>query len=67
MVVGGTSLLGGRGGYGRTIAGALIISQLTTLLIGFGFGPSMQEILLGILIVLLVIVYGRESHVSTRV
>ncbi|HUC24205.1 MAG TPA: ABC transporter permease [Streptosporangiaceae bacterium] len=67
VVVGGTSLLGGRGSYGRTIAGALIISQLTTLLVGFGFGPSMQEVLLGILIILLVIIYGRESHVSTRV
>jgi ribose transport system permease protein len=67
VVVGGTSLLGGRGGYGRTIAGALIISQLTTLLVGLGFGPSMQEVLLGILIILLVIIYGRESHVSTRV
>lgn len=67
VVVGGTSLLGGRGGYGRTIAGALIISQLTTLLIGFGFGPSMQEVLLGVLIVLLVVIYGRETHISSRI
>ncbi len=67
VVVGGTSLLGGRGGYGRTIAGALVISQLTTLLVGFGFGPSMQEALLGILIVVLVLLYGRVSHVSTRI
>lgn len=67
VVVGGTSLLGGRGGYARTIAGTLIISQLTTLLVGFGFGASMQEAMLGILIVLLVIIYGRESHLSTRV
>lgn len=67
VVVGGTSLLGGRGGYGRTIAGALIISQLTTLLIGLGFGPSMQEALLGILIVLLVAIYGRETPISSRV
>ncbi len=67
VVVGGTSLLGGRGGYGRTIAGALIISQLTTLLVGAGYGPSTQEALLGLLIVVLVSIYGRESAVATRI
>jgi ribose transport system permease protein len=67
VVVGGTSLLGGRGGYGRTIAGALIISQLTTLLVGAGYGPSTQEALLGLLIVVLVSIYGRESSVGARI
>jgi ribose transport system permease protein len=67
VVIGGTSLLGGRGGYGRTIVGVLIISQLSTLLIGAGFGSGMQEALLGLLVVLLVAVYGREPHVSTRI
>ncbi len=67
VVVGGTSLLGGRGGYGRTILGVLIVTQLTTLLIGAGFGSAMQEALLGILLILLVLIYGREPHVSTRI
>ncbi|MFN8224793.1 MAG: ABC transporter permease [Gaiellales bacterium] len=67
VVVGGTSLLGGSGGYGRTIAGALIISQMTTLLIGFGYGSSIQQSFLGVLIILLVILYGREPRVSTTV
>lgn len=67
VVVGGTSLLGGRGGYARTIAGALIITQLTTLLVGLGLGASMQEAFLGILVLLLVTVYGREVHISARV
>jgi ribose transport system permease protein len=66
VVVGGTSLLGGRGGYGRTIAGTLAITELTTLLIGVGFDTPMQQMLLGVLIVLLVLLYGREPHVSTR-
>lgn len=66
IVVGGTSLLGGRGGYGRTIAGVLAITQLTTLLIGAGFSSSLQEALLGIVIVVLLGVYGREAHVSAR-
>lgn len=66
IVVGGTSLLGGRGGYGRTIAGVLVITQLTTLLIGAGFSASLQEALLGVVIVALLGLYGREAHVSAR-
>jgi ribose transport system permease protein len=67
VVIGGTSLLGGRGGYGRTIAGTLVITELTTLLIGVGFSEAMQEMALGILIVVLVLLYGREPHVSMRI
>jgi ribose transport system permease protein len=67
VVVGGTSLLGGRGGIGRTLAGAIIVTQLTTLLLGVGLGAPMQETLLGLLMLVLVAVYGREAHVSARV
>jgi ribose transport system permease protein len=67
VVIGGTSLLGGRGGYGRTIAGALILTELTTLLVGLGFDASMQQALLGILIIVLVVMFGRESHLSLRI
>jgi ribose transport system permease protein len=66
IVIGGTSLLGGRGGYGRTIAGVLVITQLTTLLVGAGFGAPMQEALLGIVVVVLVGLYGREPAVAAR-
>ncbi|GGL94820.1 ABC transporter permease [Nakamurella endophytica] len=67
VVVGGTSLLGGRGGYGRTLIGVLIISQLTTLLVGAGLGPSLQETMLGVLIIVLVSAYGREPGLATRI
>jgi len=67
VVVGGTSLLGGRGGIGRTFAGSFLISNLTTLLLGVGVGSNVQQILLGALIVLLVFLYGREPHVSSRI
>lgn len=66
IVVGGTSLLGGNGGYGRTVAGVLTVTQLQTLLIGAGLSSAMQEALLGALIVLLVGFYGREPHVAVR-
>lgn len=67
VVVGGTSLIGGRGGLGRTLAGAFVISTLTTLLLGVGIDTNVQQILLGALIVLLVFCYGRESHVGGRI
>jgi ribose transport system permease protein len=67
VVVGGTSLLGGRGGLGRTMAGAFLISNLTLLLLGVGVGTNVQQMLLGALIVLLVFLYGREAHVRTRI
>ncbi len=67
VVVGGTPLTGGRGGYARTIAGCLIITELTTLLIGLGLDQPGQQIFLGILIVVLVGVSGRQSHVRVRV
>lgn len=67
VVIGGTSLLGGRGGYLGTIAGAVILTELTTLLIGLGFDAAMQEALLGILIIMLTLIFGRESHLSLRV
>jgi ribose transport system permease protein len=67
VVVGGTSLLGGRGSYERTVAGSLLIITLSTLLIGLGFDQPAQQICFGILIVVLVAFYGREPHVRMRV
>jgi ribose transport system permease protein len=66
IVVGGTSLLGGRGGYGRTVVGVLVITQLTTILIGQGSSAAMQEALLGLVVIALVALYGREPRVSSR-
>jgi ribose transport system permease protein len=67
VVVGGTPMTGGRGGYGRTVAGCLIITELTTLLIGLGLDQPGQEIFLGALIVLLVALYGRQPDVRLRI
>lgn len=67
VVIGGTSLLGGGGSYARTVVGALIVAQLTTLLVGINFGVSAQEMFLGIGIVLLATIYGRQPDISTRI
>jgi ribose transport system permease protein len=66
VVIGGTPLTGGRGGYGRTIAGCLIVTELGTLLIGLGLDQAAQQICLGFLIVGLVALYGREPHLRMR-
>ncbi len=67
VVVGGTPLTGGRGGYGRTIAGCLVVTELSTLLVGLGLDQAGQQICLGFLIIALVALYGREPHLSMRI
>lgn len=67
VVVGGTSLLGGSGGYGRTIVGTLIMIEITSILVGYGVGGALQEALLGAFIVLVAALAGREAHIRTRI
>jgi ribose transport system permease protein len=67
VLVGGTSLVGARGDYWRTVLGALIMILFTTLLVGHGAGLAVQEIFIGLLILLFVGVYGREQRVRDRV
>lgn len=67
VVVGGTSLVGARGDYWRTVLGALILTLITTLLIGHGAGYSSQEMLFGALILFFVGLYGRDRRVRDRV
>jgi len=67
VVIGGTPIIGGRGGYARTVAGCFIITELTMLLIGLGLDEAAQQVCLGILIVVLVAIYGREAHVRMQI
>jgi ribose transport system permease protein len=67
VVIGGTTLVGGRGGLVGTIAGAAVLIEINTLLIGLGLAPSAVEAALGIVIILLVSLYGREPHVSATI
>ncbi len=67
VVVGGTALIGGRGSYLGTVAGALVLTQINTLLIGLGFQPSMVQALLGVVIIALVSLYGRDAHVRNTI
>jgi ribose transport system permease protein len=67
VLVGGTSLVGARGDYWRTVLGALILTLITTLLVGHGAGVATQEIVFGVLIMVFVGLYGRERRVRDRV
>jgi ribose transport system permease protein len=60
VVVGGTSILGGSGGYLGTIAGAIIITLLTNLLSIENRPRADQQILFGIIVLIMLLIYGRE-------
>lgn len=51
VVVGGTSILGGKGSYFGTVAGALFVTMLTSVLSVFQIDESWRQILFGSIIV----------------
>ena len=63
-VIGGTSIMGGRGGYSGTIIGALILTVLTSLLIAVQMPEAVRQILFGAIIVVVAAVYTRIVDVS---
>ncbi|HLU35361.1 MAG TPA: ABC transporter permease [Thermomicrobiales bacterium] len=63
VVIGGTSILGGAGGYGGTVAGAILIVLLQNALQVAGIRPAGQQILYGLIILLMLFVYGRSAKV----
>jgi len=63
VVIGGTSILGGAGGYGGTIAGAIMIVLLQNALQVAGIRPAGQQILYGLIILMMLFIYGRASKV----
>jgi ribose transport system permease protein len=63
-VIGGTSILGGRGGVGGTIVGALILAVVTSLLSSLGYPEAVRQILFGAIIVLVAAAYTRVTSDS---
>lgn len=63
-VIGGTSIMGGRGGYSGTIVGALILTVLTTLLVVLGAPEAIRQILFGAMIVAVAAAYARVTSES---
>lgn len=67
VIVGGTSLIGARGDYWRTVIGALLLTVLTGVLIGHGLGAASQQIVYGVVILLVVPAYGRVQRTADRI
>lgn len=67
VVIGGTSLLGGWGGYGFTVIGVLVLQVLTSFLVGIGLEYEGQQFVLGLLILPVVALYARSPHIRTQI
>jgi ribose transport system permease protein len=59
VIIGGTSIFGGRGGYSGTIVGALILTVLNSILTLLDVPESVRQILYGAIILLLAATYTR--------
>jgi ribose transport system permease protein len=58
-VIGGTSILGGTGGYSGTILGALILTVLNRLLLRLDTSEALRQILYGLVVLALAWLYVR--------
>lgn len=67
VVVGGTSLLGGQGGYGFTVIGVLVLQVLSSFLVGLGLNFQWQQFIFGLLILPMVALYARSPHIRTQI
>ncbi len=64
VVLGGTSILGGRGHLLGTVAGALLLTLLTALLVAWNLSEGLRQVSLGLLIIVLLLVYARERRTT---
>jgi ribose transport system permease protein len=60
VVIGGTSLAGGIGGYTGTMAGAVVLRLLESILITLSIDPFGRQIIFGATLLLLMLFYGRQ-------
>ena len=60
-VIGGTSIMGGRGGFGGSIVGALILTVVSSLLSSLGYPEAVRQILFGAIIVFVAAAYARVT------
>jgi ribose transport system permease protein len=67
VIVGGVTFGGAHGGYGHTAIGALTLTVLTTILVARDLETADQQIIFGLLILLVVAGYGRDRRVQDRI
>jgi len=67
VVLGGTSLMGGRGSIGGTIIGAFVIGVLSDGLVILGFSSFLQNVIKGIVIVAAVVIDQIQIRMQERI
>ncbi|MEN3185868.1 MAG: ABC transporter permease [Atribacterota bacterium] len=63
VVIGGISLQGGKGSYGGVLLGATFLTALSSLLVTLNLGEGGRQIVYGIALLILLLVYAREESV----
>ena len=63
VIVGGTSFDGGIGSFSGTIAGALLMTMLSNMLTTLALSQSYQNMLNGVIVIVLLILYNRSKAV----
>lgn len=66
VLVGGTTFGSVRGSFTRTAIGALILTVVSTLIISRGLAEAQSRIVYGVIILMVVALYGRDRHVRDR-
>lgn len=67
VVIGGTALTGGQGGIAGTMAGAIVLTEANTLLIGLDLSPALVQAALGAVILVLLSLYGRMPPLRSTI
>jgi ribose transport system permease protein len=61
VVLGGTHILGGRGGYVGTVAGVLVLTLLSSVLAVMQMPEASRRIIYGVVIITMLLLHGRGS------
>jgi ribose transport system permease protein len=62
VVLGGTSILGGRGSYLGTVAGVILITLLQSILSVMQIAEAGRQVIYGVVIMAMLLLYGRERR-----
>ncbi len=60
VVIGGTAMTGGKGGYAGTVAGAIIMTVIDSILTVVNIPKSGRMIVQGLMVLLMIMIYGRN-------
>ncbi len=65
VAIGGTQMSGGKGSYFGTIAGAIVIQLITSLLTTMQLPQALQQIIFGSLLLGILVIYGRDKSLRS--